>query len=104
MGAGLMPITPEQRAHFESLGQAHVRIIAERSGFGGPAQPAAQEWLAELEDTDRARSEASQASQMRTALSANRAAWIAAIAAIAAAVIAIIGIIVTVLTWLFPRH
>ncbi len=99
-----MAISKEDRARFETMGHSHVRLVATSTGFGHPLQSHAQEWLGELEDAARARSEDSQASQMRTALSASRAAWIAAIAAIVAAVIATIGTIVTVLAWIFPRH
>lgn len=98
-----MPINKEDRARLEQMGEAFVRLKVMTSGFGHPFHSAALEWLAERDDDERSRNEASQTSQMRTALSAERAAWIAAKAAIIAVVATIIGIIIMILTWIFPR-
>jgi anti-sigma-K factor RskA len=88
----------------ERMGAPRVRLLLTTGGLSQHLMAEALDWLAQLDEDERARSEASRASQMRTALSAKKAAWIAAIAAIAAVVIAIIGIIVTYLSWTFPVH
>jgi hypothetical protein len=91
LGVGLatMAISEHDRARLTELGEARVRLQVTTNGFGHPFHSSALQWLAELDEAARARSDASQVAQMRTALSASRAAWIAAIAAIVAA--AIIG-------------
>jgi hypothetical protein len=92
------------RRILEAEGAAKVRLKLMTNGLNQSYVPVAVEWLAELEDAERSRKEASQASQVATDLSTNRAAWIAAKAAIVAATIAIAAIIVSILLWLFPRH
>jgi type IV secretory pathway component VirB8 len=88
--------TPKQA--LERMGAPRVRILLATGNLSQQLVAEAVGWLAQIDESDRARNEASQASQMRTALSAKKAAWIAAIAAIIAAVIAIISIIVTYLS------
>lgn len=98
------PTPQEIREMLEKKGASQIRLRLIAGALPLRWFEHAVQWLAELDDAERSRSEASQASQMRTALSASRAAWIAAKAAIVAAVIAIIGTVVTVLAWIFPRH
>jgi hypothetical protein len=88
----------------ERIGAPRVRLLLYTGGLAPHLNTNAVAWIAQLDEEDRLRNEASKASQMRTALSAKKAAWIAAIAAIIAAVIAIIGTIVTYLSWSFPIH
>jgi CHASE3 domain sensor protein len=93
--------TPKQA--LERMGAPRVRILLTTGYLSQRLMDEAVGWLAQIDESDRARSEASQASQMRTTLSAKKAAWIAAIAAIIAAVTALIGIVVTYLSWV-PVH
>lgn len=79
--------SPEQIAQFEKLGVRNVRgLIGE---WSGTLKYDAMMWLAQKDEEERLRNEASLSSQMRTALSAKTAAWIAAIAATIAAIAAI---------------
>lgn len=113
-----MTISKEDKARFEQLGEAYVRLHATTSGFNHPLQTAALQWLAELDDASRARTSASQAEMASAASRAATAAERAARAAEAQAreaeranrratialVIAIIGIAITLFSWVFPRH
>jgi hypothetical protein len=92
-----MAIRRESREKFEAQGRNLTMYHLQLDNMPSDEKPEIVEWLAEFDNAERARIEASQAAQMRAAVSANRAAWIAAVAAIAAAVIG-------VLAWVFPRH
>jgi hypothetical protein len=92
----------EQFAHFETMGEEHVRDMAQQ--WQGPLQALAYKWLRQKDQESRFRNEASQAEQIRTARTAKNAAIIAAIAAAIAVPLAIISIIISTLTWLHPRH
>jgi hypothetical protein len=83
----------------ERMGVTRVRYHLASGNFTQPLMKYAIDWLAQIDDTERARNEASQASQMRTALSAKKAAWIAAIAAIIASALTIISIVIAYLSW-----
>ena len=96
------PQTHQQR--FESMGATRLRILLHIGGLSGTLTNDAVIWLAEKEDAERLRSEASQDEQITTASSAKTAAWIAAIAAIVAAIVAIIAAVIACLSWAFPRH
>jgi hypothetical protein len=76
-----MPISQEDRARLESFGVARVRLQATTTGFGFPFQISALDWLAELDDAERARNATSQSEQIDIARSAKDAAWAAAKAA-----------------------
>ena len=94
--------TEEQFAHFETMGEEHVRDMAQQ--WQGPMQMLAYKWLKQKDQESRRRNEASQAEQARTARIAKNAAVAAAIAAIIAVPLAIIAIIISTLTWLYPRR
>jgi hypothetical protein len=96
------PETPRQA--FERMGVHQVRYLLISGNLAQSWVKHAVGWLADHDESERSRNDASQASQTRTALSAKNAAWIAAIAAIIAAVTAIIAGIVTYLSWAFPRR
>jgi hypothetical protein len=82
VGEGLAtPISKEDRARLEKMGEARVRLQAEGSGFGYPFQISAMDWLAELADAEHARSAVSQAEMASTASRAATAAERAAKAA-----------------------
>lgn len=97
-------MTETPRQVFERMGAPQVRYLLMSGNLSQSYVKHAVDWLAEWDDSERSRKDASQASQMRTALSAKNAAWIAAIAAIIAAVTAIIAAVVTYLAWIFPKH
>ncbi len=82
---------PEFPEHWKKLGPATVRLMMQTARIAPAFYPSAELWLAEEEEQERLRNEASQASQMRIALSAKLAAWIAAVAAIIAAALAAIS-------------
>jgi hypothetical protein len=116
MGSRLT-ISAANRAEFEKLGYARVRLKTTTYGFG-TLQEDALAWLAEFEEAERERNEASHVEQASAASRAAAAAERAAIAAEAQALearrantratialaIAIIGIAITFISWLFPRH
>lgn len=83
--------TNEQR--FERLGLAQMKILVATSNLPSGMLTDAVKWVAQRDEEERLRNEASQSLQMRTALSAKYAAWIAAIAAIIAAIAAIISVV-----------
>ena len=84
-----MPIKPEEKKHLEQLGEAQVRLIIASGRFEPPLGDSAMEWLAEIDEEARKRTEALQAEQTRLNKSTRLAAWIAA-------GLAALGIIVTV--------
>jgi|ERR1700693_2081411 hypothetical protein len=100
----VMAIPPEERKHFEGLGEAQVRLQFGAIGFSYPRQNYARIWLAEIDEDRLAHNEALQTKQMRLAQSASRAAWIAAYAAIGAVIVTVLGTVVTILAWVFPRN
>ena len=81
------------RARLESLGAAQVRTMLQSGGFPTQDHVSIVEWLAEKDQEERRRNDASQTEMSQTARSAKNAAWIAAIAAIAAAIMAIVSVV-----------
>jgi len=92
----------DQFAHFETMGEEHVRNMAQQ--WQGLLQALAYKWLRQKDQESRLRNEASQAEQIRTARTAKNAAIVAAIAATIAVPLAIISIIISVLALLHPPH
>jgi hypothetical protein len=93
-----MAISPEDRKRLEDMGEARVRLEFNTNAFGKSAlQIFAGEWLAELDETARKRTEALQAKGMALAENTLKVAWIAAGAAILAVLIGLVA-------WLFPLH
>jgi len=86
------------------MGVARVRILIATAGLAPPLYAEAIKWLAQADEEERARNEASMAAQLREARSANRMAKIAAITAIVAAVMAAISIVISYLAWMHPVH
>jgi 3'-phosphoadenosine 5'-phosphosulfate (PAPS) 3'-phosphatase len=101
----VMVIPPEDRKRLEDMGEARVRLEFNTSAFGKSSlQIFAAEWLAELDEVARKRTEAQrlkdeafQAEQRAVGQSTLKAAWIAAGAAI-------IAVVIGILTWIFPLH
>ena len=89
-------------ARLEKLGVAQVRLLHQTGGWATSAHQTVITWLAEKDQEERRRNEASQSEQSQTARSAKNAAWIAAIAAIVAAVVAIIAAVISYLAWVRP--
>jgi CHASE3 domain sensor protein len=92
----------EQFAHFEKMGEKHVRDMAQQ--WQGPLQALAYKWLIQKDQESRLRNEASQARNEASQAEHARTARTAKNAAVAAAIAAIIIIIISTLTWLYPRH
>jgi len=92
-----MPISEEDRARLEKLGEARVRLQIKGVGFSLPFQISALEWLAERDDEARKRNEYSQSEQIDIARSAKDAAWEAARAARTANKIATAALIAAVI-------
>lgn len=63
-------------------------------GIAPAFQIAANKWLAQKDEEERIRNEASQASQVKISLSTKTASWVAAIAALAAAIAAVVTLVV----------
>jgi hypothetical protein len=84
----LMPLTPDDRKNREHQGETHVRFRFAANGLNTPERDLDREWLAEIDEVERKRTEALQTEQTRFNKSTRLAAWIAAWAAI-------VGIIVT---------
>ena len=92
------------RETLERLGASKVRfMLSSRMLSQNHIGPAIQ-WLAELDDEERSRNDASQAAQYRTARIAKNAAIVAAIAATVTIPLAIISIVMTYLAWIYPTR
>jgi hypothetical protein len=89
-------------AHFETMGEEHVRDMTQQ--WQGSLQAFAYKWLRQKDQESRLRNEASQARNEASQAEQARTARIAKTAAVAAAIAAIIAIIISTLTWLYPRH
>jgi hypothetical protein len=87
-----MPLTPDDRKNREHQGEMHVRFRFAANGLNSPERDLDREWLAEIDEQARKRTEALQAEQTRFNKSTLRAAWIAA-------GLAALGILVTVGLW-----
>jgi hypothetical protein len=92
----LMPLTPADRKNREHQGEAHVRFRFAASGLNSPERTLDQEWLAEIDEAQRARDdarrahdEALQAKVARQSTSILWAAWLAVA----------VGIVAAALTW-----
>ena len=92
--------TPHQK--FERLGESKVRLMLQTGMLVTQHIGPALQWIADLDDAERARNSASQAEQYRTARIAKNAAIVAAIAAIITIPLAIIAIIISYLAWKHP--
>jgi len=92
------------RETLERLGAAKVRLLYGSGSLPTYLMASAPQWLAELEEEERARNESYQAEQYRTARIAKNAAIVAAVAAIIAVPLAIISIIISYLAWTRPGH
>jgi CHASE3 domain sensor protein len=99
-----MAISPELRKRLEELGEAHVRLVFNTTDFAPSLHDSAREWLAELDEAQRALKEAQQAKKTQRLESPVKATWITVYVAVGALVLSIIAIIISVLTWLYPRH
>jgi hypothetical protein len=98
-----LPMTEEEQfAHFETMGEGHVRDMALQ--WQGPMQKLAYKWLEQKAQESKRRNEAAQVEQNRTARIAKNAAIVAAIAATIAVPLAIIAIIISTFAWIYPRH
>ena len=76
-----MPISEEDRARLEGMGESKVRTAVNGTGLATNLHVAALEWLSELDDTGRGRNEAAQVEQASAASRAADAAERAASAA-----------------------
>jgi CHASE3 domain sensor protein len=96
-------MTPEEQfAHFEKMGEEHVRDMTHQ--WQGPLQALAYKWLIQKDQESRLRNEASQARNEASQAEQARTARIAKNAAVAAAIVAVIAMIISILTWLYPKH